>query len=1203
MIIDDSNKLKGQYRVKNESYSEFDAFSQITTYNKNNRVYVQIPKGDFNNTKFIVGKKEDKDQDKPYNYVNPFNTFVDLTGNMFIAGQNNKPLWSILANGDESEIMITPEEGIIFTDENQGYTRLGLRGSFRAWLEELGVKSGSYGLKITINGSVDTTVSETSNQDYNIYLDTSDMYGNPYNFEGYYQQEIVIDVSSLAKINSIKIYLYQRNNFKDKDGNIITYDWFNDENNKLSKGWNNKPFNNIYVKDIYMSLGIALDEIQNEFIRLYSLDGSTYVIDKSGQVNSKILHLKWVHFDSEGNKQEIKEIPEGCKINWYYYDFGAPSADIYSGVYWQYIKNAQDLFEITYTPRSNKSDERIKVIIQYNGKIYRSNVVTFRNEKEVPNDATLDALNALSIKCEDNTNGNYLIYNQANYILNSIDSKTERKAVLHFNSKTYAIDKDFVENDVLLIDAQKVTWLLPVKSMINFTVDDSWLITEDGNYYIYEKENPSVEDFSFTYTIGSFYSAHKSNNTLIAKVLKDNIEYTATKIFTFGQAGTNGTDCTLVIDLIKDTTKGKPCVALLSGKRNGYIFKAQLYDNQGKEINLSEKSVNFTWKFLDNARFSGINLQDNTQQECILNVTTTNSIIENLIILEVTLSGWGDYNLTAYLPIPITTIENGYITGTTQVIYLSNGDPVFSKEAYHLYDSITEKQSDWTIKSNGSSNYIGELKQSEKTKEYFLYPLAFFVKEAPLYGVQASVDSSIVWTQPILVIQNKYPSAMVNKWNGKTLEIDKTNGTILSTMIAAGKKEENNTFSGVLMGDCSPSGSDDSLRTTGLYGFRQGKQSFAFKEDGTAFIGESGFGRINFDGTKGEIKSSSYDTDTRTGLLINLKDNYISSYNNKRETIRIDGGSNSSYFKVSTLDGTKTLINIGDKNYYLMSKNYDSSSDKGTYINLDNGEITAKNGTFSGNIYINYNGTNHYWEGTSTKRSLTSILDDLGGNIKLLNQQINRINTNVANITRNQNSVTDMSAYLSLGIGDNGHIQDGNAVVLSVPGTSGSVRTSNLGASLNCGNGSLTVSSSSCSLSNVSMKIWLDLDVDGTIYGTVSGSGSSDQRLKTNINYSLDKYRQFFNDLKPVSFKYKNSEENNSQLLGFIAQDIQQNILNNNLQNSGIIGTFKQNGEEYLNVNYYSIIALNTYMLQQAYKEIEELKLQVKELKEEKTNE
>lgn len=1136
---------------------------------------------------------------------------------MFIAGQNNKSLWSILANGDESEIMITPEEGIIFTDENQGYTRLGLRGSFRAWLEELGIKSGSYGLRITINGSVDTTVSEASSQDYDIYLDTSDMYGNPYNFEGYYQQEIVIDISSLARINSIKIYLYQRNNFKDKDGNIITYDWFNDENSKLSEGWSNKPFNNIYVKDIYMSLGIALDEIQNEFIRLYSLDGSTYVIDKSGQVNNKTLHLKWVHFDSEGNKQEIKEVPEGCKINWYYYDFGTPSADIYSGVYWQYIENAQDLFEIVYTPRSNKSDERIKVIIQYNGKIYRSNVVTFRNEKEVPNDATLDALNALSIKCEDNTNGNYLIYNQANYILNSIDSKTERKAVLHFNSKTYAIDKDFVENDVLLIDAQKVTWLLPVKSMINFTVDDSWPITEDGNYYIYEKENPSIEDFSFTYTIGSFYSAYKSNNTLVAKVLKDNIEYTATKIFTFGQAGTNGTDCTLVIDLIKDTTSGKPCVALLSGKRNGYIFRAQLYDNQGKEVNLSEKSVSFTWKFLDNAKFSGINLQNDTQQDCTLNVTTTSSIIENLIILEVTLSGWGDYDLTAYLPVPITTIENGYITGTTQVIYLSNGDPVFSKEAYHLYDSIIEKQSDWAIKSNGSSNYIGELKQSKKTKEYFLYPLTFFVKEAPLYGVQASIDGSIVWTQPILVLQNKYPSAMVNKWNGKTLEIDETNGTILSTMVAAGKKEENNTFSGVLMGDCSPSGSDDSLRATGLYGFRQGKQSFAFKEDGTAFIGESGFGRINFDGTKGEIKSSSYDTGT--GLLINLKDNYISSYNNKKETIRIDGSSNSSYFKVNTIDGTKTLMNIGDDSYYLMSKNYNNSDNyrytAGTYINLTNGEIVANSGTFNGDIYINYTGsTGDGWE-TSGRSSLNYILNSIGKAAARALEAANNATRACNGVTTTMNGVNeyifsssgifdtktwkynasntinfgiDKYQCVSVGYDSGGIALRGKNFTFST-GSSGWVSSHDLGVG-----GGLHVDNSISCNGNISCK------------GTINGETISDKRLKNTIKYDLYNYQNVFFNLHPASF-ILNSESNklNNISLGFIAQDINETLDKYNIQHSGIIKTFIdiKDHQEYYKMDYNSIIALNTYMLQQAYKEIEELKLQVKELKEEKTNE
>jgi hypothetical protein len=52
----------------------------------------------------------------------------------------------------------------------------------------------------------------------------------------------------------------------------------------------------------------------------------------------------------------------------------------------------------------------------------------------------------------------------------------------------------------------------------------------------------------------------------------------------------------------------------------------------------------------------------------------------------------------------------------------------------------------------------------------------------------------------VLVLQNKYPSRVINKWDGKTLSIDETTGTILSTAIAAGKKESDNTFTGVVMG-------------------------------------------------------------------------------------------------------------------------------------------------------------------------------------------------------------------------------------------------------------------------------------------------------------------------------------------------------------------------------------------------------------------
>jgi hypothetical protein len=41
---------------------------------------------------------------------------------------------------------------------------------------------------------------------------------------------------------------------------------------------------------------------------------------------------------------------------------------------------------------------------------------------------------------------------------------------------------------------------------------------------------------------------------------------------------------------------------------------------------------------------------------------------------------------------------------------------------------------------------------------------------------------------------------MLNSWNGD-LTIDEENGTILATMLGAGKKNSDNQFSGVLIGD------------------------------------------------------------------------------------------------------------------------------------------------------------------------------------------------------------------------------------------------------------------------------------------------------------------------------------------------------------------------------------------------------------------
>lgn len=990
-ITDATDKLIGKYKVKNESYAEFYAYSQITTYNKGDKVYVQIPKGDYNSTKFIVGKKTDKNEDKPYNFVNPFNTFIDLTGNFFVAKDNNKEVWSILANGSEEEIEITPSGGITFTDEQQGFTRLGLRADFRAWLETLGIVSGNYGLKLNIYGIKDDTVDNIKKIENSIKnngeipliasidLDTNDMYGNPYNFEGYYSQEIVIDTSAVAKIYNIKIFLYQKDNFKDSDNDLISY--ANDFNMSV-------PPNNIFVKDIYMGLGISADEIENEYVRLYSLDGSTYVIDDKGQIDSKAIRLKWVHFDEDGNRTQITEHKKDdtFEVRWYMYEFGAPSADEYSGVYWTAIKDNKNNFYYQLKPRSNKNQEQVKVIILYNGKIYRSNIITFNNEKQVPNDATIDSLNALSIHCEDQTNGNYLIYNQANYLMNRSDGKISRKLTLHFDSKTYAISNGIIgknqNGESKLVEAQRVIWQIPIKNtMLNFGVKDDGI---DATYkeiiidLTNENVNVSPGEFSLNYTINTFYSSNKSNNTVIAKVEKDGIVYTAIKDFTFGQAGTNGTDCTLVIDMIAhENLNNKVFTAIKSGIRDNYTFRAQLYDNEGKEIT-DFKNCNWTWSFMTGSTVNNVDLQNTNNQNCVLRVNTTNSIINNLIILQVTLSGWGDYDLTAYYPVPITTLDNAYINGPTEVIYLSNGEPTFSKEPYKLFkNGEVDNNATWSIYPTGSTDkFIGQIKYNDKKKEYRLSPMNFYVDGVSVYGVQGKQESNVVWSQPILVIQNKYPSAMVNKWDGQ-LNIDNDNNFIGVTQIAAGKKENNNTFTGVLMGSFGDDKSDSSLsKNTGVYGYYQGKQVYALKDDGTATFGKSGNGQIEIKGDSGKIKSAGYDNGN--GLLIDLKESQIDGQSGGISAFLLN--KSSPYLTIKDPIENKILMNVGSDSYYLQSKNYTSST--GTYFNLATGNITTNSitvnsGTFKDDIIINYTGsTGSGW--TYGSQSLNYILNRIG---------------------------------------------------------------------------------------------------------------------------------------------------------------------------------------------------------------------------------
>lgn len=997
-VIDDSLREQGIYTVTNNGgTTKFNAVSSITTYRKNNNVYVQIPGGDWNQQKIIVGKKNDKIEE-PYIYTSPFSQLVDISGNLINSVIPAKET-GLVANGDiefiplwgynlESSDTIYSEKGKV----HSGYTRLGISAGFRSWLnpfytEDDGISrqviKGEYGLHLIIQTEEDSTTNEESakTQVYDLYLNCADMNGNPYNFESFYVQQKVFDISAIGKIKSLKLEFYQNaGSFQDVEGKRIP--------SKDFLGNSIEP--NLFANDIYITLGYDVSEFDEELVQIYTLDSTTYSATiNDPTVNHKNISLRWIHKFNNDIFQSVNENDNlQYNVYWYRYELGHSSADNYSGVYWKYlstqsfdkdgniiyqvedeiwkkysgeVQRAPSFFSTWLLPDTTMAEERVKAIIVYNGKPYRSNILTFTNDNNVIDKGTIEAIQALSIDCVDDSYGNYRIYNLGNSLIDQAQSKIVRTWKPMFKSFNGNVDSLPAE----LIEAESIEWIIPTeKTMI--VIDNSFTAGADivdrtsdpGFIHIirYCEKDGSLKNGRNLqqYRIRGYYSQDYSNNTIQCKIIKEKITYTAIKELTFGPAGTTGTDVTLVLDF----EDGVAAVNL--GLNKAVKVRARLYDYENKEItNLSDYTINWDWK-TKNSDINGlnnlfsINKINNTTVEIRKNTST---IGNNYHILQATVTDFGDYDLTAYLPIPISSNSNyTFISGTTQVIYETSGEVMdYFQNPYCLYNKNGKVVNGvkWKCVNgiSGEGNYTPKINTSEKNGiyTYKLSPLNVYVENTCKYVcVNALINENIVWSQPILILQNHYPSAMINKWNGDLI-IDEEQNSILTAKIAAGRKEnDDNTFTGLMLGDWGTAESETGLGKTGLFGFNKGKQSFAFKDDGTAFIGFDGSGRIEFNGDQGIIQTSEF-------------------YQGEKYVGTVNGIPQYSY----TIEGTK--------------------------IDLKNGQIYLSDGHFSGDIYIDTS-QQEYTKYTYNNYdgSITSKNTKLGGTQETLNSILASLKSNIS---------------------------------------------------------------------------------------------------------------------------------------------------------------------------------------------------------------
>lgn len=678
--------------------------------------------------------------------------------------------------------------------------------------------------------------------------------------------------------------------------------------------------------------------------------------------------------------------------------------------------NSQKVNQVEYLDKAIAKIEEMKENLSpYD--LY-SDVVQIHNTTQVQARLAVDLVQAVSITVGDESDpykGVYMVYGENGEIMNSSLSIQRQKLILSYGSLLTGL-KEF-DGD----GSEIVSWRFPLTntmirqptdgveydntkgfeddgqniSAIQYVDDNgnnasaenaTWAIirrkiysenTADGKIKIGGFETKTTEQ---VFRIKDYYTS-VGRNTIYCEISKGGYIYVAEITLIFGTAGTSGTDYTLRI------------IPSANGIISAGSIKldAQVYDfNNQKVVPTSVK-----WSFISPDSLNKAVLDENASLPVSFNKTgVLNSLNQTsatvywktdagtddyycIVKADTTISALGGTVLTAYFPLSwsIDLTKYNHFEGPDKVVYNAQGtNPFYYKNNFVLYDNLDKPVDNivWSIEVyktdlTTTSKFYPQVLVNENL--YSLKVPSMYIKENYLCRLVGKVSNETIWIQPLYISQNAYNSPLLNSWNGE-LSIDEKQGTILAPMIGAGKKNNKNQFSGVLMGDIKKS--DEQITLTGLYGYQNGIQSFALTEDGRASLGASGKGQIIIDGNSGTIQSGNYKTDSKTGMKINLEDGNIDAYNfkltskyitissqedeNNYFTIR---GSGTYTSKTYTYDNTSqqltkidrtptttttTLINVGNNNYYLQTLNYSTSNEEGMCWDLQNGKLNAYTG-------------------------------------------------------------------------------------------------------------------------------------------------------------------------------------------------------------------------------------------------------------------
>ena len=388
-IIELADKENGKYYVTDGS-SKFYAYvnDDKASYRKNTSVQVLIPEGNFNNKKLIIGKSTEDDESS---WQLAVNQFLSVSTEKLNLGVQSEEIGFKVNNSIVSDQLIGSMEVSIPAEVSALVFSAEFRTDFfETLLSTDEIVEGTYGLKACL---------KTENQDYWIEMTNFDIAGDSYKLGIYLTYSKIFDIIQIDKpIESIMIYFYQKNDFKQKINEIIE-DYIPTEKN------------NIFIKNINFQFGYPKETYSSSGLEVYTTADSTYAEDQTEEELQKTLKAKWTkNFEDKLINIEDPNKLGSNELIWY--------ESINDSEDWvEMSRSTLNNFSITVQLNINNHKQKYKAkIVNADEEEIESNVFEFSRSLSVKNNLKIKLLQ--KVKDEQSESG-YRYVDVLNFINNT----------------------------------------------------------------------------------------------------------------------------------------------------------------------------------------------------------------------------------------------------------------------------------------------------------------------------------------------------------------------------------------------------------------------------------------------------------------------------------------------------------------------------------------------------------------------------------------------------------------------------------------------------------------------------------------------------------------------------------------------------------------------------------------------------------------